>query len=212
MTARDYRQIAAEGTPTGWFETLYAEAGAGRAEVPWDIAEPSAHLRDFPLPPGEGRRALVVGCGNGRDAEHLAAAGYVTTAFDIAPSAVELARSRHPDSPVVYLVADLLAAPASWRHAFDLVLESNNIQALPASIRAAAITAAGTFVAPGGTLLVIAAAAVARAGDGPPWPLTREEIDGFAVDGLRTVSVEHRAAPDTTFPGRWRAVFVRESA
>lgn len=205
----DYRRIAAEGTPTGWFETLYAEAGAGRAQVPWDISEASVQLRDFPLPAGEGRRALVVGCGNGRDAEHVAAAGYATTAFDIAPTAIELARSRHPSSPVDYVVADLLDPPAHWRHAFDLVLESNNLQALPDPLRSRAIGAVGTFVAPGGTLLVFAAAAVAQPGDGPPWPLTREEIDAFAGDGLRAVSVEHVAAPDTTFPGRWRAVFTR---
>ena len=205
----DYRRIAAEGTPTGWFETLYAEAGAGRAEVPWDVPEASVQLRDFPLPAGAGRRALVVGCGNGRDAEYVAAAGYATTAFDIAPTAIELARSRHPDSAVHYTVADLLDPPPAWRHAFDLVLESNNVQALPARIRARAIGTVGTFVAPGGTLLVLAAAAVAQPGDGPPWPLTREEVDAFAVDGLRAVSVEHVASPQTTFPGRWRAVFTR---
>ncbi|MBG0565974.1 class I SAM-dependent methyltransferase [Actinoplanes aureus] len=205
----DYRRIAAEGTPTGWFETLYAEAGAGRAEVPWDVPEASAHLRAYPLPPGEGRRALIVGCGNGRDAEHVAAAGYATTAFDISPTAIELARSRHPGSPVGYVVADLLDPPPAWRHGFDLVLESNNVQALPERIRARAIATVGTFVAPGGTLLVLAAAAVARSGDGPPWPLHRAEIDAFAVDGLRAVSVEHVATPETTFPGRWRAVFTR---
>ncbi|MFC7533165.1 class I SAM-dependent methyltransferase [Actinoplanes sp. GCM10030250] len=204
-----YREIAAAGTATGWFETLYAEARAGRAEVPWDVPEASAHLRDFPLPAGDGRRALVVGCGAGRDAEHLAAAGYETTAFDIAPTAIELARSRHAGSPVSYVVADLLDPPAGWHHAFDLVLESNNLQALPAGLRARAIPAVGTFVAPGGTLLVLAAAAVAGEGDGPPWPLTREEIDAFAADGLRQESVEHTATPDTRFPGRWRAVFRR---
>lgn len=171
--------------------------------------EASAHLRAFPLPPGAGRRALVVGCGPGRDAEHIAARGYATTAFDIAPTAIELARTRHPDSPVDYVVADLLDPPAGWRQGFDLVLESNNVQALPQSIRAAAITSAGTFVAPGGTLLVLAAAAVTGGGEGPPWPLTRDEIDGFAAGGLRQVSVEQTEAPGTRLHSRWRAVFTR---
>ncbi|MBB2948160.1 SAM-dependent methyltransferase [Actinoplanes lutulentus] len=197
------------GDPTGWFEPLYAQAEAGGAEVPWDVPEASAHLRAFPLPPGAGRRALVVGCGPGRDAEHIAARGYATTAFDIAPTAIELARTRHPDSPVDYVVADLLDPPAGWRQGFDLVLESNNVQALPQSIRAAAITSAGTFVAPGGTLLVLAAAAVTGGGEGPPWPLTRDEIDGFAAGGLRQVSVEQTEAPGTRLHSRWRAVFTR---
>ena len=203
------RRLAADhlraGDPTGWFEPLYASSGA----VPWDVPAASAHLRAHPLPPGEGRRALVVGCGPGRDAEHIAALGYATTAFDIAPTAIEMARTRHPDTTVTYQVADLLHPPSPWRHAFDLVLESNNVQALPSSIRPAAIAAIPTFVAPGGTLLVLAAAAVAGGGDGPPWPLTRAEIESFASDGLTLVSVEQVSAPDSPLHARWKAVLTR---
>ncbi|WP_229075644.1 bifunctional 2-polyprenyl-6-hydroxyphenol methylase/3-demethylubiquinol 3-O-methyltransferase UbiG [Actinoplanes sp. DH11] len=197
------------GDPTGWFEPLYAAAGDGRAEVPWDVPTASAHLRAYPLPPGGGRRALVVGCGPGRDAEHVAAAGYATTAFDISPTAIDLARSRHPDSTVTYVVADLLDPPTTWARSFDLVLESNNVQALPRSIRATAIARVGTFVAPGGTLLVLAAAAITGEDDGPPWPLTRAEIDAFAGDGLRLVSVDRVDAPDSRLHARWRAVLER---
>ncbi len=59
--------------------------------------------------------------------------------------------------------------------------------------------AAASLVATGGTLLVLAAAGDRRA-QGPPWPLTREEIEAFAVDDLTLVS--------TDVP-RWRAVFQR---
>lgn len=207
----DVRRLAAgylrDGDPTGWFEPLYASA----ATVPWDVPEASAHLRAYPLPPGEGRRALVVGCGPGRDAEHIAAAGYAVTAFDISPTAIEMARGRHPSSGVDYVVADLLDPPASWREAFDLVLESNNVQALPPSMRAAAITSVATFVAPGGTLLVLAAAAAAADGDGegPPWPLTRAEIEAFASGGVVLLSVEQVAAPGSVLRARWRAVLAR---
>ncbi|WP_212846904.1 class I SAM-dependent methyltransferase [Actinoplanes ianthinogenes] len=209
----DTRRFAAEslaaGDATGWFERLYAEAEEGRATVPWDVAAASVNLREFPLPPGEGRPALVVGCGPGRDAEHLAALGYAVTAFDISQTAIALARERHPDSPVDYRVADLLDPPADWHRAFDLVLESNNVQALPTEIRARAIGAVGEFVAPGGTLLVLAAAATDSPGEGPPWPLTRAEIDAFATTGLRQISVEELAAPDSRLLARWRAVYTR---
>lgn len=40
------------------------------------------------------RRALDVGCGTGRNAAHLASRGIRVTAFDIAPTAVAVARSR----------------------------------------------------------------------------------------------------------------------
>ncbi|MBW6435691.1 class I SAM-dependent methyltransferase [Actinoplanes hulinensis] len=214
-SAGDARRLAAAslavGDPTGWFEHLYAEARDGRAEVPWDVAAPSAHLRALDLPAGDGRRALVVGCGPGRDAEYLGALGYAVTAFDISATAIDLARARHPSSPVSYAVADLLSPPAAWRHGFDLVLESNNVQALPADIRARAIAVPGMFVAPGGLLVVLAAATsrVDSDGSGPPWPLTRAEIDGFAVDGLRPVSITQVDAAGTTLPTRWQALFTR---
>ncbi|SDS91947.1 class I SAM-dependent methyltransferase [Actinoplanes derwentensis] len=213
--AADARRLAADslaaGDPTGWFETLYAASRAGNAVVPWDVAEPSARLRALDLPPGAGRRALIVGCGPGRDAEHVAALGYTTTAFDISATAIDLARERHPGSPVTYTVADLLDPRPDWRHAFDLVLESNNVQALPTGIRAAAIPAIGGFVAPGGTLIVLAAATtrIDSDGSGPPWPLTRAEIDAFAIGGLRPVSVDQVNAAGTTLPTRWQAIYRR---
>jgi SAM-dependent methyltransferase len=216
--AGDVRRIASAsleaGDPTGWFETLYARSRAGTAEVPWDLPEPSAHLRALDLPPGDGRRALVVGCGPGRDAEYVAALGYRVTAFDISATAIGMARERHPGSTVDYVVADLLDAPAAWRQAYDLVVESSNVQALPAGIRAAAIAAVGTFVAPGGTLVVLAAATgrVDTDGDGPPWPLTRAEIDAFATGTLRPVSITRTAASGTSVPTRWQAVFTSRAA
>jgi SAM-dependent methyltransferase len=211
--ATDTRRFAAAslaaGDATGWFERLYAEAAEGRASVPWDVPEASVNLREFALPPGEGRRALVVGCGPGRDAEHVAALGYAVTAFDISETAIAVARERHPDSPVDYRVADLLDPPPQWRRAFAFVLESNNVQALPAAIRARAIAAVSELVAPGGMLLVLAAAATDSPGEGPPWPLTRAEVDAFATEGLRQVSVDELASPGSRLLVRWRAVFTR---
>jgi SAM-dependent methyltransferase len=212
-SAGDARRLAAAslaaGDATGWFETLYAQSRAGAAEVPWDVPEPSAHLRALGLPPGDGRSALVVGCGPGRDAEYVAALGYRVTAFDISATAIGLARERHPGTAVDYVVADLLDPPAAWRQAYDLVVESNNVQALPAGIRVAAIATVGTFVAPGGTLIVLAAATTRldSDGSGPPWPLTRAEIDAFATGDLRPVSIEQTAASGSTLPTRWRAIF-----
>ncbi|GGQ60555.1 class I SAM-dependent methyltransferase [Couchioplanes azureus] len=209
---RDVVRLAAEslaaGDATGWFERLYAQAGAGAAEVPWDVPQPSRYLAEWArrgAVAGGGRRALVVGCGLGRDAEFLAGLGFAVTAFDISGTAVRTARQRHPDSPVGYVVADLLEPPASWRHGFDLVVESNNVQALPEPLRGRAIAAVAPLVAPGGTLLVIAAAATPEP-EGPPWPLSRREIDAFGA-GLTPVSVEHLGDPDDPRVARWRAEF-----
>jgi SAM-dependent methyltransferase len=202
----------AAGDATGWFDALYLAAEGGTATVPWDRPAPTALLVDWARLTGlagTGRRALVVGCGPGRDAEFIAGLGFATTAFDISETAIRLARERHPDSTVDYRVADLLAPPDDWRQAFDLVAESNNVQALPRSLRARATERVASFVAPGGTLLVLAAAATAAEGAGPPWPLTRAEVDAFATGGLRQESLQELPAPDDPLVLRWRAVFRR---
>ena len=198
--------------PTGWFEPLYAAARAGERVVPWDREAPHPLLVEWAeanRPDGRGRRLLVVGCGLGADAEYFAGFGFDTIAFDIAPTAVETARSRFPESRVAYVVADLLEPPEGWRSAFDLVIESLTVQSLPEPPRADAIAAVGPMVAPGGTLLVVATAREERDGpvQGPPWPLTRAELDAFAAGDLESVRVEDIRAGGV--PRRWRAEFRR---
>lgn len=195
---------------TAWFEKLYVAAESGAADVPWDRPQATPLLVDWADAAGvdgRGRSALVVGCGLGRDAEFVAGRGFTTTAFDIAPTAVRLARARHPGSPVTYVVADLLDPPPSWRHGFDLVVESNTVQALPRRLRDRAIAAVGALVAPHGTLLVLGA--VGSPGDhgGPPWPLTRDEVLAFAGGGPPLVSLEQVPAGGDPGVLRWRAVF-----
>lgn len=201
----------ARADPTGWFERLYAEAADGSATVPWDNDVPNPLLADWLTdhsPDGAGRSALVIGCGFGRDAEHVAAHGFDTTAFDISETALHGAHERFPDSPVHYVAADLLNPPTAWERAFDLVVESITVQSLPLSVRATAIGNVSRMVAPGGTLLVISGIrAEGEQVDGPPWPLSRSEIDSFATDGLRAVDVAQLRRQDSPDAYRWRAVF-----
>lgn len=188
------QQAAARNDPTGWFEALYTQAETGDAEVPWDRAEPNQLIASWldahPIDPA-GRRAVVIGCGFGKDAEHLASLGFDTTAFDIAPTAVRTCVDRHPDTAVRYVVADLLDLPADWLGAFDLVVESITVQSMPPFARERAIAGVRDLLAPGGDLLVVS---VGRPDgvevDGPPWPLDTAELDAFAADGLRVVELE----------------------
>ena len=194
-----------------WFERLYVAAEAGEAEVPWDKGAPHHLLerwvRERGLS-GDGRRAMVVGCGMGRDSEYLAELGFATVAFDFSATAIAAVRRRFPDSPVDYRVADLLDPPAAWAAgAFDLVVESLTVQSLPRQLRPAAIARVRELVAPGGTLLVIAA--VKGADEDPPdgpWPLTRAEVESFAGGDLALVGLEDFRDPDAH---RWRAEFRR---
>ena len=199
--------------PTGWFEPLYAAAARGETDVPWDRGGPSPLLVEWASAralDGAGRRALVVGCGLGDDAEHVAGLGFATVAFDISPSAIRLARERFPDSAVDYVVADLLDAPREWDEAFAFVVESITVQALHASVRPRAIAAIARTVAPGGTLLALSAAREPEEpADGPPWPLTRAEIDAFASGGLRAVKIEDLPGVGDLGQRWWRAEFER---
>ncbi len=208
------RALAA-GEPTGWFEPLYAGAAGGRGVVPWDRGTPSWLLVEWAQEQalnGGGRRAIVVGCGLGEDSEYIASRGFDTVAFDISASAVLTAQRRFPASAVDYQVADLLDPPAGWRQAFDLVVESQTIQALPDPPRRDAIGRIGDMVAPGGTLIVIAIAREAGddPGQWPPWPITRAEIETFCTAGLKPVRIENVGDTGHQPPGRrWLAEFRR---
>jgi 2-polyprenyl-3-methyl-5-hydroxy-6-metoxy-1,4-benzoquinol methylase len=158
-----------------------------------------------------GQQALVVGCGLGADAEYIAKLGFDTVAFDVAETAIQLARERFPESTVHCVVRDLLDPPAEWLRGFDLVAEIITVQALPDPPRGQAIVNVGRMVGPGGTLLVIAAIHPddEEPIDAPPWPLTRAEVQAFATDALTTVRIERASDPRRQTDHRWRAEFHR---
>jgi hypothetical protein len=211
------RRIATEASdhdPTGWFEQLYVSARSGAAAIPWDRGVPHPLLTDWTAQhalDGAGRSAIVVGSGLGPDAEHLAALGFTTTAFDVSPTAVASARERHPDSRVSYLTANLLELPGEWRSAFDFVFESLTVQSMPVALHEPAIRAVSSLVAPGGTLLVIAAHQTGGdVVDGPPWPLTKDEIDAFSSADLRIWQVEDLQDANDPLVRRWRVELRRD--
>jgi SAM-dependent methyltransferase len=217
--ARLAHESIAAGDPTGWFERVYAAAAAGSTGVPWDRRAPSSLLVQWAAEREVGGAtasaptpaALVVGCGLGDDAEFIAGLGYGTLAFDISPSAIDAARLRFPRSAVRYRVADLMSPPASWRRAFDLVVESMTLQALPEPPRATAIASLAPLVARGGTLIVFARGREPQSvDDGPPWSLIRPEIEAIAAGQLDVVRIDEiRDGGPSTAAWRWRAEFRR---
>jgi pimeloyl-ACP methyl ester carboxylesterase len=208
------RSLAA-GDPTGWFDRLYGAAAAGEVPMPWDRTEPHPLLTQWAQArqlTGTGQRAVVVvGCGLGADAEYVSGIGFDTVAFDVADTAIQLARQRFPGSTVHYVVADLLHLPDKWWGAFDLVVEIITVQALPDPPRRQAIVNVGRLVAAGGTVIVIAAVYDDRDSpvEAPPWPLSRTEIDAFTTDGLTPVRIEQLPDPRRLSEQRWRAEFNR---
>ncbi|GAP63050.1 hypothetical protein ARMA_1473 [Ardenticatena maritima] len=197
-----------------WFDHVYRQAAGDPSRVPWNRTGAHDRLLEWlarEQVDGTGKRALVVGCGMGRDAEALAAYGFKVVAFDRAPTAIAWCREAFANSPVQYVQADLFAPPAEWSQAFDFVLETFTLQALPAERRAEARARIADFVAPGGSLLVITFGRQPETVvEGPPWPLTRDEVEAFTEHGLRIVRFEDFRTPHPEWERlRWFRVHLR---
>jgi SAM-dependent methyltransferase len=213
------RRLAAEsnarGDATGWFDVLYRHADGDLAAIPWADRTANAQLVEWleAKPLAElGLRALVVGCGLGDDAEYLAALGLEVTAFDISPEAVAWSQRRFPGSRVRYRAADLLNPPAEFTAAFDFIFEAYTLQSLPVEVRRKAMPRLAGFLAPGGTLLVIARGRDdAEPLDQMPWPLSREELAPLAASGLEIISFEDYFDREASPVRRFRATYRRQS-
>jgi 2-polyprenyl-3-methyl-5-hydroxy-6-metoxy-1,4-benzoquinol methylase len=197
------RELAAEyaerGDPTGWFEQLYREGAAGKTEIPWADMQANRFFTAWAEQRGlrgDGRKALVVGCGLGDDAIFLEQLGFEVTAFDISTTAIEWAKRLHPETSVSFEQGDLLEPYSGWLGAFEFVLEIYTIQPLPIELRPTVIDRVASLVAPGGELVVVARGrGDDEEPDQLPWPLSRRDLGRFIDNGLDEVSFEE-VAPD----------------
>jgi ubiquinone/menaquinone biosynthesis C-methylase UbiE len=181
-----------ENKPSNWFEPLYAKSGANGEGVPWANMEthPSfaKWLTENPLE-GDGKSALVVGCGMGDDAIELEALGFQVTAFDVSETAIRFCKERFPQSKVEFIQADLLNNQPQWHQKFDFVLEIFTVQALPPKYEKELIQNISNFVSPDGNILVIAEVGAEERSfeNGPPWLLTSQHIDMFVLCGFKVI-------------------------
>jgi SAM-dependent methyltransferase len=184
-------EFAAKGNTTGWFEALYAESGGDNEKIPWADLEPNKYFTRWAADTGlkgNGRKALVVGCGLGDDALMLHDLGFKVTAFDISPTAIEWARKLHKDTDIRFETMDLFEPFRGWLGAFEYVLEIYTIQPLPLEMRERVIDSIAAFVAPGGKLVVVTRG---REDDEEPellpWPLSRRDLSRFLGNGLTEI-------------------------
>lgn len=105
-----------------------------RPEHPLNSKLPDANLVDWRrrglLPGGEGRTALDIGCGLGRNTRWLAAQGYRATGIDLSSYAVGQARAQSPDLSASYEECDVLREEIPGGP-FDLVYDSGCFHHLP---------------------------------------------------------------------------------
>lgn len=213
-TEKIAREFYAKGDATGWFDKLYQEADGNAEKIPWADLEANPHFvawLEKHKPNGTDKKAIVIGCGLGDDAEELARYGFSVTAFDISPKAIQWAKEIHPETKVDYRIADLFDLPDEWKGRFDFVLEVYTVQALPLDLREKAITAIAELVAPNGELLYVGrGAGEGETSENPPFPIRKSELDLFVKAGL--TEIEFEDFYDTKEPPtrRFRAYYQRK--
>ncbi len=154
--------------------------------VPFFVSHPDesldAWLRDGPL---RGGRALELGCGPGRNALRLAAAGYEVDAVDLSPTAIAWARERATDTPGVrFHRADIFAMDLP-HETYDLIYDSGCLHHLAPHRRISYLALLDRYLAPGGHFgLACFAAGTGNPGSGTELPDARLYRDGSLHGGL----------------------------
>ena len=179
-----------------FFESVYKNADHNDlSAIPWATLAPNVYLEKHLSmnEPCSGQKALVIGCGLGDDALILEKHGYEVEAIDISPSAIALARKRHPDSKVDFHVGDIYDMPESSIGKYDFVYEGLTIQSLPPADREKLVKIIVSLVAKGGELLVYAHTQNDTDNyGGPPWPLYDDEFLLFEQEGLEKIHTQKK--------------------
>jgi len=167
----------------GFWDGLYAAAQDG-----WDLGGPAPALEDW-LASGRfgGPRVAVPGAGRAHDARLLARHGYRVTAFDFSDAAVAEARRLAMADGVDIAVEqrDVFTLDRDHAGAFDGVWEYTCFCAIDPARREEYVQVLHAILRPGG-LLLACFFPLREGGDGPPFPVSRADIDR-ALAGRFTV-------------------------
>ena len=182
--------------PTAWCNSIYTDAKGDYKAVFWADLEPSPYLVEWlklnkdNLDNSKPKKAIVIGCGVGDDAEALSEYGYEVIGFDISPEAIKLCKNRYPNTKVKYLVADLFDYDKKWVKDFDVVYECNTIQILPGKYRTKARIAISNLLSENGHVLVSCRSRKKGEQENDiPMPLDYEEINKFVTeDNLKEIN------------------------
>ncbi len=209
------QEFAERGDVLGWFDALYKESIGNNEKIPWADLEPNHYFQTWAESTGlkgDGRRALVVGCGLGDDAKYLHDLGFRVTGFDISPTAIEWAKRLHADTDIRFQVADLFDPPTEWtRNGFDFVLEIYTIQPLPTELRPQVIDSIASFVGENGKLVIVTRGREdEEAPDEVPWPVSRKDLGRLEKNGLELIEFVTMPAINEDEPVRFVVEYRRK--
>ncbi|MEE1941040.1 class I SAM-dependent methyltransferase [Streptomyces sp. TRM 70361] len=175
-----------------WWDGFYADR---TKPVPFFAAKPDENLVSYLerglVTPG---RALDLGCGPGRNALHLAAAGFEVDAVDLSPAAIDWARdrAREAGAEIGFRCGDAFdPAGTGPRGPYDLVHDSGCFHHLPPHRRVSHLALLDRVLVPGGhfSLTCFAAGAMGSELDDADF-YRQSRLHGglaYAPDGLRRI-------------------------
>ena len=188
-------------TQTDWDE-LYR-----RRETPWEKGKPHPALVDFLAENGPlAGDIFVPGCGSGHDVRALSSANNHVVGIDIATRAIAKAKARPRIANEEYLLADLFQLPARFEQSFDWVFEHTCFCAINPTLRQRYVEKVVRVLRPGGKLLAIFFINPDHDDEGPPYRVSRAELDGFFGQQF---SLEREWVPARTHPGREKRELMR---
>jgi SAM-dependent methyltransferase len=208
---------------TDWWNQFYTDRDK---PVPFFVAKPDENLvsyvdRDLLRPGG---RALDLGCGPGRNALYLAAAGFAVDAVDLSPTAIAWARERAGDTDIRFLQGNAFTMP-ELTGPYDLIYDSGCFHHLPPHRRVSYLSLLERSLAPNGHLALTCFASGAMGAEQPDVDLYRKgRLDGglaytpealrwiftdLAEVELRRMHDEPEESPHFGEPFLWTALFRR---
>ncbi len=181
-------------TQTDWEEAYR------RRETPWEKGKPHPGLVDFLAENGPLQGEIFVpGCGSGHDVRALSAPVNHPVGVDLAPFAIRKAQARPAIAAEEYLLADLFDLPARFDGNFDWVFEHTCFCAIDPLLRPDYVTTIVRLLQPKGRLLAIFFLNPDHEEDGPPYRVSRAELDEIFGAHFR---IEKDWVPARTHPGR----------
>jgi SAM-dependent methyltransferase len=182
------------------------EARYQTGDTPWEKAAPAPPLLEWLARHELHGHVLVPGCGSGHEVRALARAGALPIGLDLAPSAITRAESFPRAGSERYRVDNFLALPPELVGQFDWIVEHTCFCAIDPSLRANYAAAAAAALKPGGRLLAIFYLDPDHAEPGPPYGVTRAELDALFDSHFELLE---EFVPTAAFPGREGRELVR---
>ena len=169
-------------------------------DTPWDKGVAAPPLAEFLERHQVSGEVLVPGCGAGHDVRLLAKQGAEVVGLDIAPAGVEKARSFPVENSERYALGDFLKLGPEYHGQFDYVFEHTCLCAIEPSERRAYAESLRLALKPGGHYLAVFYRQVSDYdGDGPPHPISSDEIDALFGEHFEVIE---SFVPERTYDSR----------